>query len=73
MGISGVFVFAALCKEVQLVLYESLCAVRTQSELSGSPALFVSARLYTQTVLTQTIFRQQLSVTIVFNTAQVWR
>ncbi len=49
------FIFAALCEEVQLVLYESLCAVRTQSDLSGSPDLFVSARLHTQTVLTQTI------------------
>ncbi len=34
---------------------ESLCALRTQSDLSGSPDLFVSARLHTQTVLTQTI------------------
>ncbi len=50
------FIFAALRKEVQLVV----CAVRTQSELSGSPALLVSARLYTQTVFTQTILRQQL-------------
>ncbi len=49
IGISDVFIFAALRKEVQLVLYESVCAVRTQSELSGSPALLVSARLYTHT------------------------
>ncbi len=67
------FIFAALCKEVQLVLYKSVCAVRTQSELSGSPALLVSARLYTQTVFTQTILRQQLFLTIAFNNAQVWR
>ncbi len=65
------FIFSALCKEVQLVLYESICVVRTQSELSLSPALLVSARLYTQTVFTQTILRQQLSLTIAFNNAQV--
>jgi len=68
IGISDVFIFAALRKEVQLVV----CAVRTQSELSGSPALLVSARLYTQTVFTQTILRQQLSLSMVFNNAQVW-
>ncbi len=67
------FIFAALRKEVQLVLYESVCTVRTQSDLSGSPALLVSARLHTQTVFTQTILRQQLSLTIAFNNAQVWR
>ncbi len=73
IDISDVCIFAALRKEVQLVLYESVCAVRTQSELSGSPTLLVSTRLHTQTVFTQTILRQQLSLTIAFNNAQVWR
>ncbi len=50
IGISYVFIFAALRKEVQLVLYESVCAVRTQSELSLSSSACVGPSLHTDCV-----------------------
>ncbi len=67
------FIFAALRKKVQLVLDESVCAVRTQSELSGSPALLVSAHLYTQTVFTQTILRHRAATNDYFDNRLVGR
>ncbi len=53
--VSDVCIFWALCEEVQLRLRHSQHAVRAESVLTREPGLSAPARLYGQTVFTESV------------------
>ncbi len=56
--VSDMCIFWALCEEVQLRLRHSQHAVRAESVLTREPGLSAPARLYGQTVFTESVHRQ---------------
>ncbi len=56
--VSDICIFCALCEEVQLRLCHSQHAVRAESVLTREPGLSAPARLYGQTVFTESVHRQ---------------
>ncbi len=56
--VSDICIFWALCEEVQLRLRHSQHAVRAESVLTREPGLSAPARLYGQTVFTESVHRQ---------------
>ncbi len=56
--VSDIFIFWTLCEEVQLRLRHSQHAVRAESVLMREPSLSALARLYGQTVFTESVHRQ---------------
>ncbi len=53
--VSDISIFWALCEEVQLRLRHSQHAVRAESVLTREPGLSAPARLYGQTVFTESV------------------
>ncbi len=53
--VSDICIFWALCEEVQLGLRHSQHAVRAESVLTREPGLSAPARLYGQTVFTESV------------------
>ncbi len=53
--VSDMCIFCALCEEVQLRLRHSQHAVRAESVLTREPGLSAPARLYGQTVFTESV------------------
>ncbi len=56
--VSDIFIFWALCEEVQLRLRHSQHAVRAESVLMRESGMSALARLYGQTVFTESVHRQ---------------
>ncbi len=56
--VSDMCIFCALCEEVQLRLCHSQHAVRAESVLTREPGLSAPARLYGQTVFTESVHCQ---------------
>jgi len=71
--VSDFLVFWAFCEEVQLRLCHSQDAVRAESVLMGEPGLSAPARLYGQSVLTESVHRQCFSEFHITHCAQVVR
>ncbi len=69
--VSDVFIFSALCEEVQLRLRHSQHAVRAESVLTREPGLSAPARLYGQTVFTESVHRQCFPESHITHGAQV--
>ncbi len=69
--VSDVFIFSALCEEVQLRLRHSQHAVRAESVLTREPGLSAPARLYGQTVFTESVHRQCFPESHITHCAQV--
>ncbi len=69
--VSGVFIFSALCEEVQLRLDLSQHALGAESVLTREPGLSAPARLYGQTVFTESVHRQCFPESHITHCAQV--
>ncbi len=71
--VSDIFIFCAFCEEVQLRLRHSQDAVRAESVLTREPGLSAAARLYDQTVFTESVHRQCFPESHITHSSQVDR